>query len=473
MPLTTPRVWRRAAPLLLVVVIDGLRAASVTETAMPVLAAVADAGVSYASAASLVPSLTRPAAAALTTGYLPRTTGIVANTVAWPGHGIIDTGSVGALRRALAGEPVPLGAPGIAERFARSGIRCAVISTGSAGCGFILDPVSAPGRAAAAAGGRVHDPAGPRPAVGRDPASTGRVAWACDTAIALARADAIDAALIWLHQPDDAQHAFGPEAPETAAVLRQVDKNIGLLLTELGAAGQAVNVIVTADHGATSALGRVDVAGDFQRALPQVASLLTVCNNDGAVLAWSGRRQSVPALAEFAEWCLAQPWSGPVFARPSLDIPGTFSTRLIGCDHERLGPDVLITMRAESATARQAAAAWYAADAGDAIKGTHGTISPADLHIPLIMHGPAFRRRLVAGSPATLTDITATMLHLAGLTSSADGRVLYEALAETEGQPLVSRYYLVPGRQRRPDLLTCATVAGHHYILAGQREAAS
>lgn len=149
-----------------------------------------------------------------------------------------------------------------------------------------------------------------------------------------------------------------------------MDANIRGLLSELDAAAEPANVIVTADHGASAAFRRVDVAKEISRALPRAASLLTVCNNDGAVLAWSRGHQPEPGIPELAEWCLAQPWSGPVFANPGLDIPGTFSTRLIGCDHERLGPDLLITMHSEPAAGTRTARAWYAADASGTIKGS-------------------------------------------------------------------------------------------------------
>jgi predicted AlkP superfamily pyrophosphatase or phosphodiesterase len=80
----------------------------------------------------------------------------------------------------------------------------------------------------------------------------------------------VDAIVDWLRRPaatrprlltlyfdtvDTAGHDFGPDAPETNAAIREIDREIGRLRAALRALGQPANLVVVADHGmaATSA----------------------------------------------------------------------------------------------------------------------------------------------------------------------------------------------------------------------------
>lgn len=57
--------------------------------------------------------------------------------------------------------------------------------------------------------------------------------------------------MLYFDEPDGVGHAFGPNAPETFAVLRQMDSLIGMLYTRLQALPifNNLNLIVTSDHG--------------------------------------------------------------------------------------------------------------------------------------------------------------------------------------------------------------------------------
>ncbi len=71
---------------------------------------------------------------------------------------------------------------------------------------------------------------------------------------------------LYLEQPNDTSHDFGPEAPETFAAVREVDARVGELvagLEERGLLGQ-VNVVVVSDHGmAETGPQRVVIVDDY------------------------------------------------------------------------------------------------------------------------------------------------------------------------------------------------------------------
>jgi predicted AlkP superfamily pyrophosphatase or phosphodiesterase len=54
---------------------------------------------------------------------------------------------------------------------------------------------------------------------------------------------------LYFEDTDEVGHAYGPDAPETAAAVRQADEMIGQLLEGIAARGLPVDLIVVADHG--------------------------------------------------------------------------------------------------------------------------------------------------------------------------------------------------------------------------------
>lgn len=55
--------------------------------------------------------------------------------------------------------------------------------------------------------------------------------------------------MLYLEDTDDVGHAYGPDAPEMAAAVRQVDEMIGQLSEGIAATGLPVDLIVVSDHG--------------------------------------------------------------------------------------------------------------------------------------------------------------------------------------------------------------------------------
>jgi len=66
------------------------------------------------------------------------------------------------------------------------------------------------------------------------------------------------------------------------------------------------------------------------------------------------------------------------------------------------------------------------------LRGMHGSFSPIDVHNTLIAAGPSFRTGIVVNQPSGNVDVAPTVAWLLGARMPrADGRVLFEALAQT------------------------------------------
>jgi hypothetical protein len=72
-----------------------------------------------------------------------------------------------------------------------------------------------------------------------------------------------------------------------------------------------------------------------------------------------------------------------------------------------------------------------------ALRSSHGSASPYDLHAVLIANGPSFRSGLRSILPTGAVDLAPTVAALLGLEAqpSQDGRVLWELMAGPAGEP--------------------------------------
>jgi len=91
----------------------------------------------------------------------------------------------------------------------------------------------------------------------------------------------------------------------------------------------------------------------------------------------------------------------------------------------------------------------------------------------LIANGPDFRRGWTDETPSGNIDVTPTILWILGLQAPGrmDGRVLSEALVESDGQPVVTEKTLEAQRDLGDSTwrqhLRTATVAGVTYFMEG------
>ncbi|QHB70757.1 ectonucleotide pyrophosphatase/phosphodiesterase [Stenotrophomonas rhizophila] len=221
-PVATP-----AAPKLLLVSIDGLRADMLDRGITPNLSRLVDGGVRARWMTPSYPSLTFPNHYTLVTGLRPDHHGIIHNSMHEDALGSFRLSKREAVTDARwwGGEPIWVGAE-------NAGVRTATLSW--------------PGSEAAIQGvrpsqWRTYDASVPLPA--RVDQVLG---WVGQT-----DADAPRLVTLYMEQVDHAGHDHGPDSPEYAAAIGEVDAAIGRLLDGLQSRGldASTNVIVVSDHG--------------------------------------------------------------------------------------------------------------------------------------------------------------------------------------------------------------------------------
>ncbi|MEG2804987.1 ectonucleotide pyrophosphatase/phosphodiesterase [Stenotrophomonas sp.] len=216
-----------APPRLLLVSIDGLRADMLDRGLTPNLSRIVDSGVRARWMTPSYPSLTFPNHYTLVTGLRPDHHGIIHNSMQAEELGTFRLSKPEAVTDARwwGGEPIWVGAE-------KAGVRTATWSW--------------PGSEAAIQGvrpsqWRVYDST-----VALDDRVDQVLGWVGQT-----DAQAPRLVTLYMEQVDHAGHDHGPDSPEYAAAVREVDAAIGRLLDGLQARGLAAgtNVIVVSDHG--------------------------------------------------------------------------------------------------------------------------------------------------------------------------------------------------------------------------------
>ncbi|PTT58668.1 ectonucleotide pyrophosphatase/phosphodiesterase [Stenotrophomonas sp. HMWF003] len=227
---STPVATPAAAPKLLLVSIDGLRADMLDRGITPNLSRLVDGGVRARWMTPSYPSLTFPNHYTLVTGLRPDHHGIIHNSMHEDALGSFRLSKREAVTDARwwGGEPIWVGAE-------KAGVRTATWSW--------------PGSEAAIQGvrpsqWRTYDASVPLP--DRVDQVLG---WVGQT-----DADAPRLVTLYMEQVDHAGHDHGPDSPEYAAAIGEVDVAIGRLLDGLQSRGldASTNVIVVSDHGMTS-----------------------------------------------------------------------------------------------------------------------------------------------------------------------------------------------------------------------------
>lgn len=456
----------------LIVGADGLRPDQIDPAVMPNLAALAETGVRFNDHHAVYPSHTRVNMSALASGTTPGRHGIVANTMIVPGatdDHVIDTSSyqhIDALGR-FSNDRV-LHVPTLGD-FLPDGGRVAVAGTGSGGSnllwthknrGRIVNTTTAFGIADLY---DLREKLGEIPAAGSPNIPRTRYAARAVTEIFLDDPDN-RVIVLWLNEPDASLHRFGIGAPEVSLALAGVDTSLGDVLAAMDARGirDAFDIFFISDHGHSTVTAHktlreylTQAAHDLGRDLPPLTTA-----SDYIYAAPGTDEPSTAELAPLVEWLLAQAWCDIVMAgRDDLDaLPGVLllraawngsltprrpllavSPRWTHDPNEHGVPGTVASLTTQSA-----------------LKSSHGSLSPYDMHALLIGNGPSFRSGLVSNLPTGAIDLMPTILSLMGrpLPANLDGRVLWEGLASPAGEPgHVSTAMLAPrigsvGRER-------------------------
>lgn len=421
----------------LVIVVDGLRAQDTAK--MPYLTTLSTSGARYTNACTVVPSLTRPAAASMATGHDPVNVGIVGNKF-WDSGRLIDTGAPEQLENVrLNRQGRLLHPPTIAEHLLHDGMTVAAVGTGSDGCALLLNPESSSGLGLVigtepngssypfVAPPALHDDL----AAHRQTANESRLQWA----VRLVRDFVVpkrapELVFFWIGELDYVQHDHGVDTDIGDHTLETIDAAIEALVTSLRSNIERVDVIVTADHGFSGATGTIAAERIESQLPPALAERVRFAYNNGALLVFEHVTMSPRQRECLVSWILDQPWAGPVLS--DTEVPGSLPLSLIA-PFASAAERPLAYVSLTSIDGRGETQVLHCSDEGEEmLAGGHGSTSDADMATPLILNGPGFCTGATIDIPADILDIAPTLLHILGVKprTAFPGRVLTEALAD-------------------------------------------
>jgi predicted AlkP superfamily pyrophosphatase or phosphodiesterase len=436
------------------VVWDGMRPDFVTEANAPNLVKLAGRGVTFRRHHSIYPSLTNVNAAALATGLNPNRSGIIANWTFQPDLGGAKLTRTDAPEIIAKGDQLSagkyIGGPTIAELVRAADRRTAVAGTKTAA--FLHDrnlgaAKSADTRSVMLYGGDVI-PAGkaqelvallgPFPESASSP-NVVQDAWTTRALTDVLWKDGVpEFTVLWLSDPDRSQHSKSPGTEVALAGIKSSDENLGRVIHALEEKKvlDQTDILLASDHGFSTIERAVDVPGFLRARGFEIAGeddvvlrrgQVKVAGNGGTNLYYVGERDAT-TIGRLVETLQQTDFASVIFSRQPLE--GTFPLSDARIDTAS-GPDVVMAFRWTSNRNADGVAGMIAANGSSGKdKGTHGTLSPFDLHNTFIAAGPDFRRGIESDLPTANTDVAATLFHLLGIEPPAplDGRVVSEAM---------------------------------------------
>jgi predicted AlkP superfamily pyrophosphatase or phosphodiesterase len=436
---------------------DGLRPDLIDADLMPNLVKLAADGVLFTDHHAAYPSHTRVNSSTFSTGTTPGRHGIVANTMlvpdATPDH-IIDTGNyehLDALRSHDARGTQMVDS--LSDVLDRNGFRMAVAGTGSSGSnvlwsygnrGRLVNPNHAFGIADLY---DLREKLGPVPAKTIPDTEQARYATRAVTDLFL-HDETIKVITLWLAEPDSSLHYRGLGSPESKQAMRVVDECLGMLLDDLDSRGirDQVDVLFLSDHGHSTVQSHntlreylIAARKDLGDHLPQLATA-----SDFIYTLPGTAEPTVEQLAPLVEWLQAQPWADVVLGglEGTETLPGVLKLADLwnGQINDRRPLLAVSPTWSDEINEFGVPGRVSALTTQTALKSSHGSLSPYEMHATFIAKGPSFRERLVSDLPTGATDIMPTILSILGLEAPGvlDGRVVHEALSGSGG-PVAER----------------------------------
>lgn len=434
----------------LIVFFDGLRPDYITAEAMPNLFEFKQKGAYGKQHHSVFPTVTRVNASSYSTGSYPGTHGLLGNSVYFPEvstNSSLNTGEAEELNKITAATHGKLlTAISLGEIMQSVGKKMMVFSSGSTGQAMMQNHTIS--------GGAVINPAMILPAsfkekvineVGSIPPSgkpnTARHKWITDALIKFGFAEeGPEVSAIWFSDPDGTAHSDGIGSPTAMASIKSVDEQFGRIIHMLSEKGLTdhFNILISTDHGFVTHIGKQGLT-DFliKQGLKKDKQSDDVVLAGGAIYVKEHDKIIIQKIISALQ---AQEWVGAIFTKGKVKkdmkgwVDGTLSFASIHWDHER-SADILVDVNWSDA---KNAAGYEGTSYSGGVAG-HGSLSPYEVHIPLIVSGPGFKKSVELDLPTSNVDIVPTILHLQNIPipASMDGRVLHELLANQPDQKLL------------------------------------
>jgi arylsulfatase A-like enzyme len=424
----------------------------VTESNTPTLYQLARAGVFFQNHHAVFLSATEVNATAMATGSYPNRSGILANREYRPDINPLKYVDVQSLDTVRKGDEITrnhyLQLPTIAEILQRAGKRTAIAGTKPVAILFDRLETDRPcpdcvdlfnhNTVPASALDQFHLP----PVTPRESPNTREDQVTTQALLGpLWHKEVPGFSLLWLSEPDFAQHATGLGSPTALQALRGSDDNLARVLKELTARGvrDKTDVFVISDHGFSqisrliSVVDILNAAGfhaahEFKQP-PAAGDICMVPNGAASLLYVVGHD---PKLVRRIVTCLQhQDFVGVIFTREPME--GTFTLDQVRINTPN-APDIAISYRWSDEKNDAGIPGSVPTDGAFGYRvGMHSSLSPFDMRNTLVANGPDFRHGWIDELPSGNVDLAPTILQILGITPPVkmDGRVLSEAMVPT------------------------------------------
>ncbi len=426
----------------LIVVFDGLREDYITPELMPNLYALGKEGAIGKQNHSVFPTVTRVNAPSIATGTYPYQHGILGNSISIPGlsnFGVINTGNATELIEAsdaLSGSL--LTSISLGELLRVQGKKMMVFSSGSTGQAFLQNHKIN--------NGAIINPELILPSSFKDevirvvgtPESYGSGNAAKHEWIVKAFSTFVltpegpEVSTIWFSDPDATAHEYGIGASQTLASLNVVDQQLGKVLLEMEnkKMRDKYNIIVTTDHGFVTHRGEENLTEFLlKKGLKKTKDSNDIVVAGGAIFV---KEHDPDVIQKIVASLQQQDWVGAIFTKASSQKPtlgwvdGTLSFDAIQWGHSARASDILVDVNWND---QKNEFGYQGVSFAGGMAG-HGSSSPYEIHIPLIMHGPSFKQGFESTLPTANVDIAPTVLYLQDIPvpKTMDGRIMNEFL---------------------------------------------
>lgn len=417
----------------IVVIVDGLRRDFLGEANTPNLVRFAARAEQFTNHGSVFPSVTRVAAASLATGCHPARHELAGNSFALMEGGrfvVHDAGVPKFLqhKRHVTGRSLAVST--LAERV--RGIGGAIIfGNVSPGATYAHDP-DGHGHVYNRAGSfgptrlplSAADQLDATPDLAGDRAMTERFA----REVVFERRAALG--LLWACEPDHTQHAVPLGSPHHLAVLRQVDRHVGVVIDAVDRlrdeGGDDTLLVLGSDHGHQTVADIVDVGAALVEAKlkdGEESDEVVAVSNGTAAFIYVDPSRAGARLPAIGRYLASRSWVGRVFSAEDMDLVGQVP-------HHRLAFVVAMRSDDESTNAFGVPGLSVLAKPGEGKAqmiglGYHGGLGRYEQSPFLMIEGRGFSRGAERRSPTSILDIAPTVLvHLGLATDGLDGRPL-------------------------------------------------
>jgi arylsulfatase A-like enzyme len=412
------------------VMLDGLRRDFVDAARTPNLAEFAGRAERFTNYRTAFPSATRVVTATLVTGCHPARHTLQGNSMALLEDGVLVPHDVGRPdflphKRAVTGHT--LAVPTLAERLAPHG-GVIVYNNVSPGAAYMHDPDGyghvyhragsfAPGRAALGPLNVALDAAGDR-------AMTQQFI----SDVFGARQPAL--AVLWLGEPDHIQHNAPLGSPEHLAVLREADRNAGLVIDAVDrrrAEADDILLIVGSDHGHETVSGVVDIEAELiaagVKAGPESNDMIAVSSGNASLIYL--HPDAAHQHDRLGDFLASQDWAGQLIKTADLAAVGQ-------APHNGLAFAVSLKADAggnEFGVPGRSLAAKPRWDRPDRLGcGQHGGLARFEQSPTLLVEGPGFTASAIRDDPVHVIDFAPSIMrHLEVAAPGMDGQPLPRA----------------------------------------------